>query len=95
MAQQRTADAHVGGNRATQVPGQQDRAQDRRARHQIQRETHELDHANPEHSIGRVAERGRALNGRREHQHFDNRVESQEQRDERGEDDSRPRAISS
>src|SRR5262245_31361310 len=70
VSQQRTADAHMCGYRPTQVSGEEDRTEDRRARHQIQRQTNELDQANQAHGVGRIAELRRSLNGRCEHEHF-------------------------
>src|SRR4051794_13146395 len=63
VTEQRTADAHMGGDRAAEIGGDQDRAQDRRARSSVEksgRDEHDSQGA-PQGGIGRPAERDHSV----------------------------------
>src|SRR6266511_4516732 len=70
VAEQRSADAQLTGHRAAEVSCQEQRAQDRRPRHEVEHDACELDDANPENRLGRVTELGGSLHCRREYEHL-------------------------
>ena len=80
VGQQRAGNADVGSNRAAEVPGQQQPAQYRRARHQIQNEAYEFDDTDPLDAIGRIAQCNRSLDGRPEPEDLEDGVEGEKER---------------
>ena len=78
MREERAAYADVCRNRPAEITREQDGPEDRRLRDHVQRETQDLDDADAEDDAGRIPELRRALDGDRELEQLDDRVEQQE-----------------
>ena len=92
VAEERTSHAHMRGNGAAEIAGQQNRAENGRARNHVENGAGEKDDAKTDKDAFGIAELNGALNDRRGFHQFTDAVREQEQRRQSAHDAPGPKS---